>query len=151
MRRGGLQCAQVSWAVFVGNAAAQSENKSVQYCSQQPSPACAVVAPKSLNAPRKRDFGTGRWVSIAYVVGAKHVRGGGQRSRPSSHYHRNPIRCHSRFEYDRVSAAHGRHSGWRGRGHHERPRLLNAISMARSIAGCAGFLILTHSRQRPER
>ena len=30
-------------------------------------------------------------------------------------------------------------------------RLLNAISMARSIAGCAMFLILTQSRQRPER
>jgi hypothetical protein len=30
-------------------------------------------------------------------------------------------------------------------------RLLRAISMARSIAACAGFLILIHSRQRPER
>jgi hypothetical protein len=33
--------------------------------------------------------------------------GWGQRSRPSSHYHRNPTQCYSRFEYDRVSAAHG--------------------------------------------
>ena len=30
-------------------------------------------------------------------------------------------------------------------------RLLRAISMARSMAGCAMFLILTQSRQRPER
>ena len=30
-------------------------------------------------------------------------------------------------------------------------RLLSAISIARSIAGCAGFLILIQSRQRPER
>ena len=30
-------------------------------------------------------------------------------------------------------------------------RLRKAISIARSIAGCAGFLILIHSRQRPER
>jgi hypothetical protein len=33
---------------------------------------------------------------------------------------------------------------------HRRARLLKAISIARSIAGWAGFLIL-HSRQRPER
>ena len=30
-------------------------------------------------------------------------------------------------------------------------RLLRAISIARSITGCAGFLILIHSRVRPER
>jgi hypothetical protein len=34
---------------------------------------------------------------------------------------------------------------------HRRTRLLKAISIARSIAGCAGFLTLIHSRQRPER
>jgi hypothetical protein len=34
---------------------------------------------------------------------------------------------------------------------HCRVRLLKAISTARSIAGCAGFLIFIHSRQRPER
>jgi hypothetical protein len=42
------------------------------------------VAPKSPNAPKNRELGAGKWVSIAYVVGAKHVPGGGQRSRPSS-------------------------------------------------------------------
>jgi hypothetical protein len=36
-------------------------------------------------------------------------------------------------------------------GCYDRALLLKAISMARSIAGCAGFLILIHSRQRPER
>jgi hypothetical protein len=30
-------------------------------------------------------------------------------------------------------------------------RLLKAISIARSIAACAGFLILIHARQHPER
>ena len=35
--------------------------------------------------------------------------------------------------------------------HHCRARLLTAISIARSIAGCAGFLILIHSRRPPER
>jgi len=53
-----------------------------------------------------------------------------------------------------VPAAPGQQNAWARSGSHrdlEPVRLLKAMSIARSKAGCARFLTLIHSRHRPER